>query len=125
MTTGDILKVCEERGIDLRVEEGKLVAGPEGRLDADTLRLIQQHRAELKNVLAGGRPTPPTNLDSLRRLCPLMWRDVVTMDGRRGLLWALSPYGAVVSFGPGEPLHTLDPCEVEPVDRAQSAQGDT
>lgn len=115
MTTGELLRVCEQRGIDVRVEDGQLLAGPQDRLDAETLDLIRRHREELRHALSGGRRQPPTSLEALRKLCPLIWRDVVTADGRRGLLWALSPYGAVVSFGPGEALRTLDPSEVEPV----------
>lgn len=123
MSVGELLRVCEQRGIDVRVEAGKLVAGPPERLDAETLDLIRQHREELRHALSAGCRQPPTSLEALRKLCPLMWRDVVTSDGKRGLLWSISPHGAVVSFGPGQPLYTLDPCEVEPV-QAQSAQGD-
>lgn len=115
MTTGELLRVCEQRGIDLRVEDGQLLAGPQDRLDAATLELIRRHREELRHALSDGRSQPPTSLDALRKLCPLIWRDVVTADGRRGLLWSLSPYGVVVSFGPKGPLYTLDASDVEPV----------
>lgn len=122
MTAAEILKATRARGVALVVVEETIHATPAGVLDDELKARIREHKGELVKMLS--RPTPPTNLDALRRLCPLMWRDVVTADGRRGLLWALSPYGAVVSFGPGEPLYTLDPCEVEPLDRAQPAQGD-
>lgn len=107
--------MCEQRGIDVKVENGQLLAGPQERLDRETLELIRRHREELLHALSERRSQPTTCLEALRKLCPLILREVVTADGRRGLLWGVSHYGAAVSFGPGEPLVTLDPSEVDPV----------
>ena len=121
MNALDILRAVKAQGVELVIVDGRIRATPPGLLDDALKSAIRDRKADLVRVI--GRRAPPTNLDALRRLCPLRWRDVKTADGRRGLLWALSPYGAVVSFGPGEPLYTLDPCEVEPV-HAPSAQGE-
>lgn len=113
MSAIEVLRAVESVGVELKVVDGVIRAAPPGRLNQDLKQSIREHKSELLRLLA--RRAAPTNLDALRRLCPLMWREVMTADGRRGLLWSISPHGAVVSFGPGQPLQTLDPAEVVPV----------
>jgi len=106
----EILRAAKSMGVELLVVDGVIRATPPGRLNEQLKTAIRERKTDLIRVI--GRRAAPSDLDELRRLWPLMWRDVVTVDGRRGLLWSISPYGVVVSFGPGEPLYTLSAADV-------------
>jgi hypothetical protein len=59
------------------------------------------------------REPAPDALEALRKLCPALWREVKTRDGRVAILWGVSAHGAAVSFDPRGPVYTLSALDVE------------
>lgn len=109
-----LLERLEADGYVLEALPGELRIAPTPT-SAELTQQLTVHQADLHHILTsrakcGGKD----RLELLRRFAPKLWQMVELTDGRKGLMWGISPYGIMVSLGPKKPILTLNPEDIKP-----------
>jgi len=108
-----VLAHLESLGYKFDAEKDQIAVTP-SNIPEEHVALIRKHQQDIHHILTsrakcGGKD----RLELLRRFAPKLWQMVELTDGRKGLIWGISPYGIMVSLGPKKPILTLNPEDIK------------
>jgi hypothetical protein len=112
MNASELLERMRAEGLDVVIEGSHLfLQGPQDRI-ARWCTAAKAVKAELWALVRG-----PDRLGCLRQFCPQLWTPVRVKGVGVGRLWGVHARGVVVHVLETNVLLTLDPNEVEVIDK--------